>query len=84
MKKLIIGIIIALELALTIDVLFLNEEHSITENLVSSVAKYRISFEDADDVDFDDDSIEFLDDCMMVIQDFDDSVMEMLSQEYRI
>ena len=84
MKKLIIGIIIAIELAFTIDVLFLNEEHSITENWASSVAKFRIGNEDADQAMIDDDSIDCLDDCMTEIQDLDDSDVERLPQEFRI
>jgi len=84
MKKLIIGIIIAIELAFTIDVLFLNEEHSITENWASSVAKFRIGNEDADQAIIDDDSIDCLDDCMTEIQDLNDSDMERLPQEFRI
>ena len=84
MKKFIIGIIIAVELAFTIDVLFLNEEHSITENWASSVAKFRIGSGDADFLLMDDDSIDFLDDCMTVIQDLNDSDLEMLPHEYRI
>ena len=84
MKKLIIGIIIAIELAFTIDVLFLNEEHSITENWASSVAKFGIGREDADQAMIDDDSIDCLDDCMTEIQDLNDSDMEMLPQEYTI
>ena len=84
LKKIIIGIIIAIELAFTIDVLFLNEEHSITENWASSVAKYRIGNEDVDLALMDDDSIEDLDDSMTVIQDLDDSDLERLPQEYRI
>ncbi len=84
MKKLIIGIIIAIELAFTIDVLFLNEEHSITENWASSVAKIGIGREDADQAMTDDDSIECLDDCMTEIQDLNDSDMERLPQEFRI
>ena len=83
MKKFIIGIIIAIELAFTIDVLFLNEEHSITENWASSVAKFRIGSGDADLLLMDDDSIDFLDDCMTVIQDLNDSDLERLPQEYR-
>ena len=83
MKKFIIGIIIAVELAFTIDVLFLNEEHSITENWASSVAKFRIGSRDADLLLMDDDSIDFLDDCMTVIQDLNDSDLERLPQEYR-
>ena len=84
MKKLIIGIIIAIELAFTIDVLFLNEEHSITENWASSVAKFRIGNEDTDQAMIDDDSIDCLDDCMTEIQDLNDSDMERLPQEYTI
>ena len=84
MKKLIIGIIIAIELAFTIDVLFLNEEHSITENWASSVAKFGIGREDAEQALIDDDSIECLDDCMTEIQDLNDSDMEGLPQEFRI
>ena len=84
LKKIIIGIIIAIELAFTIDVLFLNEEHSITENWASSVAKFRIGRGDADLLLMDDYSIDFLDDCMTVIQDLNDSDLERLPQEYRI